>query len=432
MKYPTVDPSPRSLLSQIAFNLLAAMVAIAPLAGPKASAASEPVKIYSRFQDSPISSVTPEGWLKEFLLRQKSGLTGHRAVLEYPFNTGLWNGPILPNHSPQAWWPYEQSAYLTDGLLRLGYLLRDDDLIKDGSAGVNYILAHPLPNGRLGFPFINNQWPLAVFFRALQADYLATGDERIIEALHRHYLSYSAAELANQDRNIVNIEGMLWTYGKTGDPELLELAEQSYAAFNAKKPQYVLNMQMCLSSSTVVTHGVTYMEESKLPAILYTYTGKQTYLDASVNALKKLDRDHMLPDGVPSTNEFLHGKDPLWSHETCDISDYSWSAGYLLQATGDATWADHIERAVFNAGLGAISNGLQELSIFFECQPGYRHGRIQSKCILPRLDVDGVLAVQRGGMLRRERKSFYAKSCRPHVDAYARGRPGRSPLRAFG
>jgi hypothetical protein len=88
------------------------------------------------------------------------------------------------------------------------------------------------------------------------------------------------------------------------------------------------------------------------------------YLEAAIRALKKLDRDHMLPDGVPSSNEFLAGKDPLHSHETCDISDYTWTLSYMLMATGDAAWADKLERAVFNAGLGAISKDFKNLQYF--------------------------------------------------------------------
>ena len=331
-------------------------------------ASAEPGKSYAAFQETDIASVEPQGWIKEFLLRQKSGLTGHRATLDYPFNTTLWNGEIqVPrDHAHGAkWWPYEQTGYLTDGMLRCGYLLHDDGLIKDGRAGVSYILSHPLPSGRLGFAFFDNQWPLAVFFRALEAEYLATGDQHVIDALHAHFLSYSPAELASLDRNIVNIEGVLWTYGKTGDPKLLELAEASYAAFNSQKPKnYFLSMQMCLAPNNLVMHGVTYMEESKLPAILYMYTGKREYLDASVSAMKRLDRFDMLPDGVPSSNEYLGGKYPLQSHETCDISDYTWSAGYLLEATGDATWADHIEKAVFNAGPGAVSKDFKSFQYF--------------------------------------------------------------------
>jgi len=41
------------------------------------------------FREQAITDVSPEGWLKEFLLRQRSGLTGHPEVLSYPFNSSL-------------------------------------------------------------------------------------------------------------------------------------------------------------------------------------------------------------------------------------------------------------------------------------------------------------------------------------------------------
>ncbi len=316
---------------------------------------------FDKFRESPITANAPKGWLLEFLTRQRSGLTGHPEVLSYPFNSCLWAGVIerVDEKHGDNWWRYEQTAYYTDGLLRLGFELKDTALIAKGRAGVNYTLAHVQPNGRLGPSLFTSQWPIAVFFRVMEAEYMATGDQRIIEALRKHYLSYTPEELGKFKRAIVNIEGMLWTYGKTGDKALLNLAEEAYLLGG-----FELNLKNSLSDSTVVLHGVTYMEMSKLPAILYSYTGKQQYLDAAINAMKKLDRDHMLPDGVPSSNEFLAGKDPLNSHETCDITDYTWAMGYLLMATGDATWADHIEKAVFNAGPGAVSKDFKQLQYF--------------------------------------------------------------------
>lgn len=316
---------------------------------------------YDRYRESAINSVSPRGWLLEFLQRQRSGLTGHPDVLSYPFNSCLWNGVITRENEQHGdnWWRYEQTAYYTDGLLRLGYLLNDSGLLKKACEGIRYTLRHPQPNGRLGPGFFRSQWPIAVFFRALEAAWQAGGNDAIIRALHRHYLSYTPQEIGNFKRAIVNIEGMLWTYGHTNDPRLLALAEKAYALGG-----FELNAAKALSPDTVVLHGVTYMEMAKLPAILYTYTGKKIYLDAAVNAMKKLDRDHMLPDGVPSSNEFLAGKDPLQSHETCDITDYTWALGYLLMATGDAAWADHIEKAVFNAGPGAVSKDFKNLQYF--------------------------------------------------------------------
>ena len=109
------------------------------------------------------------------------------------------------------------------------------------------------------------------------------------------------------------------------------------------------------SDEQIHAHGPTTGEMIKLGAILYRATGKQHYLDMSRNAFRKLDRDQMLCDGAPSGSEHLRGKNPRDSHETCVVVDYCWAAGHLLLATGEAEWADRIERALFQRrhGVGA-------------------------------------------------------------------------------
>ncbi len=42
----------------------------------------------------------------------------------------------------------------------------------------------------------------------------------------------------------------------------------------------------------------------------------------------------------------------LDEHETCDITDHAWAWTYIMQATGEGVWGDHIERACFNAHPG--------------------------------------------------------------------------------
>jgi hypothetical protein len=319
------------------------------------------VQSFEKFHESPLMTIRAKGWLLEFLKRQQAGLTGHPDVLSYPFNTVLWAGNISRENESHGdnWWRYEQTAYYSDGLLRLGYLLSDQKMIDKGKQGINHTLSHPQKNGRLGPELFASQWPIAVYFRALQAEYLATGNEEIVEALHKHYLSYQPEEIGMKKRAIVNLEGMLWTYQKTGDKKLLELAEKAFALGG-----FELNLAVDLSAEKPVFHGVTYMEMSKIPALLHQYTGKNIYLEAALNAMRKLDQFHMLPDGVPSSNEFLAGKNPIDSHETCDISDYTWTAGYLLMVTGDAKWADKIEKAIFNAGPGSVSKDFKNLQYF--------------------------------------------------------------------
>lgn len=63
--------------------------------------------------------------------RQHDGLTGHPEALSYPYNSCLWAGEISRSDESYGdnWWRYEQTAYYTDGLLRLGYELNADEMV---------------------------------------------------------------------------------------------------------------------------------------------------------------------------------------------------------------------------------------------------------------------------------------------------------------
>jgi hypothetical protein len=161
----------------------------------------------------------------------------------------------------------------------------------------------------------------------------------------------------------MNVEGLLRTYEWTGNRELLARAEQAYANF-CHQDSGDLTLKKLANGQKVVMHGVTFCEELKIPVLLYIFTGKQKYLAAAATGLQTLERDHLLVDGVPSSNEFLATRDPMQSHETCDISDFTYSLGYFLMATGDAHYADMIEQAIFNAGCGAVSKDFKSFQYF--------------------------------------------------------------------
>ncbi len=120
------------------------------------------------------------------------------------------------------------------------------------------------------------------------------------------------------------------------------------------------------AATPIDAHGCTYAETMKLPAILYLATGKREYLDFAMAAERRIFDHHMLVDGVPSTTEWYRTVTSLDSHETCDITDHTWSWGYMLMATGDAVWADRVERACFNAAPGAIKKDWKALQ-YFSC-----------------------------------------------------------------
>lgn len=321
---------------------------------------------HTTFHAGSVPDIRPSGWLQILLQRQHDGLTGHPEALSYPYNSCLWAGEISRSNENYGdnWWRYEQTAYYTDGLLRLGYELGADEMVDKAMEGIEYTLANATDAGVLGNrTLVGITWPMSVFFRVLQAKYEHDGDPRIPTALEHHYLNFTADELAGGivgGRNIMSLEGMLWTYGKTGNERLLQLAEESWAI----QDRFAVDETAILSSEPFYMHSVTFCEMLKLPMLLYAYTGKQKYLDLAMTAVRKVERESMLPDGVPSSAEFLLGNDIHHSHETCDIVDLTWTLLHYLAVTGQVEWADKIEQAVYNAGMGAITKDFRSLQYF--------------------------------------------------------------------
>ena len=175
------------------------------------------MQIRRKFQEVTINSVEPAGWLRRYLEKQRDGLTGHLEVAGFPFNTRGWAGPgirkQMSRDGEEHWWPYEQTGYWIDGMIRCGHLLGDKFLIDKARKSLNYVLAHADADGYLGPQFLKQakdryRWPHAVFFRAMMAEYSATKDKCIVRALRDHYLSDTSPH--NRHRDVCNVEIMLW------------------------------------------------------------------------------------------------------------------------------------------------------------------------------------------------------------------------------
>ena len=322
------------------------------------------VRTYTRFRETSIRGIQPEGWLRVYLETQRNGLTGNMEVGQWPFDTDGWAGPgpieiTNPDYGGHRWIPYESTAYMIDGMARCGYLLNDSFLIEKAKKHIDYVLEHPDSDGYLGPQVLKEnlwwyRWPHAVFFRAMATHHSATGDTRVLPALTKHYLAETSPHTGRRD--LCNIEAMLWTYDRTGDRRLLDLAVKAFENYDPMFHSNSTTVEGMLSDDPIDEHGVTINEICKLSAILYGYTGEKKLLEAPVNVYRKLARDQVLIDGVCSGCEALQGNDPLDSHESCCATDYSWALGYLLMASGDAEYADRIERACFNGGPGAVSS----------------------------------------------------------------------------
>jgi hypothetical protein len=347
--------------------------------------AFEEVAYYGPLRALPPGAVKPNGWLRVWLEKQAAQLGSHLPEVSWPFTQDYWGEQQQGAYWTQeqeyeAWWPWEQRAYWIDGATRLGILLDNDQLLAKATSPILYTLTHPDKENYLGPELFQDplgdyhRWPHNVFFRSVSAasdghvQLPGLTPQQIAQLIQRHYLS-DTASYGKPKRNVNNIEDMLWVYQQTRNPALLTLAENAWQEYSkyADDPENAdLGAMRVFGDTPIDAHGEIYAETAKQPAILYLYTGKRDYLNFGLMSQRRIFDHHMLVDGIPSTSEWFASRTSLDSHETCDITDHTWSWGYYLMATGEASWADRVERAVFNAAPGAIRKDWKALQ-YFSC-----------------------------------------------------------------
>ena len=347
-------------------------------------------KAYAPFS---LGELKPEGWLKEWAQRAARGMTKKIGEDYTEFVRG-WADP-----SQGGWWHYEQTAYYTDGFTRLAFLLDDTLLINRSRRVMEAVAARQKPNGYIHSStksYVDNwgktnadyglYWSEGVFCRAAIAYYSATRDERVLNMLKRVYANFplftfnadhpfNGNDLDNM-RKLAGLENMFELSRLTGDPsfasralEVLKGYEPAYVETWARQKNFL---------RTAICHGVSYNEPAKLPAIGYIWNNNPEYLAASVNAFEFMQDNSMLPTGVNSSNEYLHGIGAFEAAESCDITDLMWSNIWLARATGDSRYGDRIERDAFNA-LPASVNPSFTLCVYTQAPnriPGF-HLRIR-------------------------------------------------------
>ncbi len=327
--------------------------------GGSSSVNSNEPKYYGRFRELPVGSVRPKGWIKSWLERQAVGLGGHPEDLAYPYDTCMYTGKVPPPAVPngQIWWPYEQSGYFVDAATRLSLLI-DNPRVKELSRkNLDFILEHS-GSDHLGESYWG--WPSAVVGRALTAQHGATGSAKIADVL----TTYLKGEYSRNSRDGYGFEQALYLYGLNGDAALLDIAQKRYEDFFLNDPKSFSHIDKIRGSDPIKEHGVTSAEQLKLLPLLYSHTGNPQTLELAKLLYRKVVGNSLMPDGGMVSSESLGTTAFNSLHETCDITDWSWSFGYMLMADGEAYWGDRIEQAAFNALPGAVTKDFRQLQYF--------------------------------------------------------------------
>ena len=332
--------------------------------------------------DLPSNQFIAQGWTQEFLHRQELGLTGHPEESGWPFNTELWTQEMdVKNDEFQywrsPWWPYEHTGYYLDGALRTAYTINSGFLMNKVDKNIEYVLNNADADGRLHAGSIGVEhewWPMVLFMRMLFEKYDATKDAKLLLAIENHYkVTYSKQESFSVPktsgfyvRSVLHVEHLCELYRITRNTFYLDAAERLYAGFQAEAnaDMYQFSAKGMAEEIKSTNHGVTYHEFLKLPAILYQFTGKESYKKAIYGAIHQLERNHELADGLASCSEPFAGKGPDKAHEMCNTVDFNWSLGYALLATRDAYFADKMEKSLYNSGFSSVTSDFKAHQYF--------------------------------------------------------------------
>ncbi|MDR0844625.1 MAG: glycoside hydrolase family 127 protein [Tannerella sp.] len=331
------------------------------------------LKVKPVFIPLPAGAIQPKGWIKDEAILASHGITGH--LDEWSATFGMaWKGvgfkALGADPETGMGWPLEQSSYWLDGAVRLAYILDDRLLIDKISARLNQVVDSVL-NGGDSFVYWQDvdyrkknfeSWAHSHLGRALVAYYEATGNPRILEALTKVYSHFDIVPLPFPSRDVTgctNTDPMLATYELSGDKRILNSLLKM-----AESEETQATVQKWNAGNFDNGHGVIVYENLRIPAMLYPWTNNPGFLKASRAHLDWLDRNHLLPFGIASSEEYLAGIGSTRNTETCNVSASAWTYQQMYEITGESQWGDRIERVFFNAAPAAVARDYQTMAYY--------------------------------------------------------------------
>ncbi|MDA0765843.1 MAG: glycoside hydrolase family 127 protein [Verrucomicrobia bacterium] len=357
------------------FAVVVLLVGIAVTGGIRAEeevgVAADAKLFAGAFQPLPPGAVEPQGWLRDWAVSMREGMTGHLDEYDPVFQFG-WLGQRLGTtgeSAPGEGWPLEQSAYWIDGAVRLGHVLHDDALLARVLPRLEKIAEAGRDNdsylwwrekfswdGRNGPPVEGfNLWSCAVLGRALIAQYEATGDRKWLACIERFFDTMPADALFPISRSTVNLE-TLHEAGRLGaDAGIWNGVLDAARRLRREDDAWSREKYWSAMKPKDAEHGVTFNELAKLPLLLLAGTGDESFRRATLDRYHTLYEKHQLPYGVNSASERLAGIGALQATESCNVSDLIWSHLWMLRLLGDPLDGDRIETAFFNAAPACVS-----------------------------------------------------------------------------
>ena len=328
------------------------------------------------YEELPLGTIKPDGWLREMLVRQRNGITSCLDDV-YPQVVGERNGWLGGNGDQ-----WERGPYWIDGLLPMAYMLDDDVLKAKAQRWVDWTLASQREDGQFGpvkdYPKeagiqttkAEDWWPRMVMLKVLQQYYNATQDVRVLTFLDR-YFRYQLKTLPDKPldywtywslyRACDNMLVALWLYQKTGQEYLLELCDLLHQQSFDFTHMFLDTEELGRTGSI---HCVNLAQGLKEPVVYWQMRPEQKYLDAVDKCFADLRIHAGYPNGMYGGDESLHGNNPVQGVELCSVVEMMYSLEEMMKITGNIAFADHLERIAFNALPTQMTDDFREHQYF--------------------------------------------------------------------
>lgn len=306
-----------------------------------------------QFVKLPVGSISPEGWLLKQLELQRDGLNGHlgeiSAWLQKEDNAWL---------KTDGKWGWEEVPYWLRGYGNLAYIMKDEAMLKETKFWIDGILKSQRKDGNFGPVQLNEGkqdfWPNMVVLWIVQSYYEYSNDVRVIDFMSK-YCNYLLtvpdddflSSYWENSRGGDNLWSVVWLYNRTGDKNLLALADKIHRN----------TADWTKSTQLPNWHNVNVAQCFREPATYFLFNKDSALLEASYNVQSLVRRTFgQVPGGMfgADENARIGFFDPRQGTETCGFVEQMASDEIMLLISGDPIWAENCEDVAFNSFPAAL------------------------------------------------------------------------------
>ena len=303
----------------------------------------------------------PKGWLRRQLEIQANGLSGNLDKVWPDVRDSAWIGG-----DRDSW---ERVPYWLDGFIPLAWLLDDEDKkarakryidgIISGQQADGWIAPCP-PEKRATYDI----WAVYLIGKVLALYCDFTGDRRVFKALYKamknlyELLKKGAVRVFAWARSrwFEAFIPIKYIYDKKKEPWLKELAKMLRDAgtdYETLTDLWVSPLHKWTQETHIVNIAMMLKYEAMVCELL-----DEPYENKAEALWRHLYKHNGTAVGTLNGDECLAGTANNRGFELCSVVELMYSFECLYSVTGNAVWADRLERAAFNALPATISDDM--------------------------------------------------------------------------